>query len=379
MTRNYTKHKIILYLIMFFFLEIHQPTVTFAQNSPPLQLIKLPPGFKINVFAQNIPNARELALGDKGTVFVGSRTGDKIYALEDIDHDGVADRQYIVAKNLWAPNGVAFHQGSLYVGEINRIIRFDHIEDRLSNPPEPVVINDQFPKDTWHGWKFIDIGPDHKIYVPVGSPCNVCEQNDARYGSIMRMDLDGTNLEIFAKGIRNTVGFDWDPATEELWFTDNGRDNLGDNLPPDELNHAPEKGLNFGFPYCHGKNILDPDFGKNRSCDEFHTAAQELGPHVASLGMIFYQGNSFPNMYRNQILIAEHGSWNRSKKLGYRITMVELENNKPVSYKIFAEGWNIGEKVWGRPVDLLNYPDGSILVSDDYGNTIYRISYEPVN
>ena len=338
--------------------------------------ISLPPGFSIEYFADDVPGARSLARGEKGTIFVGTRKLDRVYALVDTNNDFRADRIHVIAKGLNSPNGVAFRNGALYIAEMNRVIRFDDIESHLDQPPPPVVVNDTFPSEPHHGWKFIRFGPDGKLYVPVGAPCNVCEKDDPRFASIMRMDADGSNLEIFANGVRNLVGFDWHPSTGELWFTDNGRDWLGDDLPPDELNRAPKKGLHFGFPYRHGLDLIDPAYGKN-STKEFTSPAQELGPHVAALGMRFYTGDMFPAEYRNQIFIAEHGSWNRSQKIGYRISLVMLDGNRAVSYETFAKGWLQGEKVSGRPVDLLLLPDGSLLVSDDYAGVIYRISYQP--
>ena len=256
-------------------------------------------------------------------------------------------------------------------------IRYDNIEATLENPPAPVVVNDKFPSDHAHGWKYIKFGPDGKLYVPVGMPCNVCnkEGEDERYGTIMRMEPDGSQLEIFAKGVRNTVGFAWHPETGELWFTDNGRDWLGDDIPPDELNRAPRKGMHFGFPFCHGGDIPDPEFGRLRNCSEFTPPEIKLGPHVAALGMTFYTGTMFPEEYRNQIFIAEHGSWNRKIPIGYRVSLVRLENGKAVSYEPFADGWLQGLAAWGRPVDVLVMPDGALLVSDDKNNAIYRISY----
>jgi glucose/arabinose dehydrogenase len=256
------------------------------------------------------------------------------------------------------------------------VLRFDEIEARLDNPPQPVIVNDQLPADGWHGWKFIRFGPDGKLYVPVGAPCNVCEREDERYASLLRMNADGSGLEVFAKGIRNTVGFDWHPDSHELWFTDNGRDNLGNDIPPDELNRAPKQGLHFGFPYCHSGRIPDPDFGEQRPCSQFTPPAQELGPHVAAIGMRFYTGKMFPEAYRNQIFIAEHGSWNRTDPIGYRVMLVRLEDNKATSYEVFAEGWLQGSVAWGRPSDVLVMPDGALLVADDRAHTIYRISYE---
>jgi glucose/arabinose dehydrogenase len=241
-----------------------------------------------------------------------------------------------------------------------------------------MVVNDQFPSDRHHGWKYIAFDPDGMLYVPVGAPCNVCEKADERYATIMKMRPDGSHLEVFARGIRNSVGFDWHPESGELWFTNNGRDWMGDDLPPDTLHHAPEKGLHFGFPYCHGGDIPDPKYGKKRNCNEFTPPAMNLDPHVAALGMKFYTGGMFPKEYRNQIFIAEHGSWNRTVPIGYRITLVRLKGNRAVSYEVFAEGWLQGEKAWGRPVDILVMPDGALLVSDDRAGAIYRISYGEV-
>ena len=301
----------------------------------------------------------------------------KFYAVLDRNNDSKADEVLVLAEGLDMPNGVAFRNGSLYVAEVSRVIRYDDIEARLENPPEPVVVNDNFPSDRAHGWKYIKFGPDGKLYVPVGMPSNVCnkEGEDERYGTIMRMEPDGSQLEIFAKGVRNSVGFDWNPSTGELWFTDNGRDWLGDDVPPDELNRAPVQGMHFGFPYCHGGDIPDPEFGKLRNCSEFTPPEMKLGPHVAALGMTFYTGTMFPEEYRNQIFIAEHGSWNRKIPIGYRVSLVRLENGKPVSYEPFASGWLQGLAAWGRPVDVLVMPDGALLVSDDKNNAIYRISY----
>jgi len=342
----------------------------------PIEKIQLPIGFHIDIYAQGVDNARSMALSPNGTLFVGSRTAGNVYALVDNNQDYKVDRVYVIAKGLNMPNGVAFRDGALYVAEIHRVLKFDRIEDNLEEPPAPTVVNDALPDKEWHGWKFIRFGPDGKLYVPVGAPCNVCERPNTLFASITRMDSDGSGLEMFVQGIRNTVGFDWHPQTGELWFTDNGRDMLGDDLPPDELNRVSKKGMHFGFPYCHGRDIADPKFGQKHSCAEFTAPAQELGPHVASLGMRFYTGDMFPGEYRNQILIAEHGSWNRSKKIGYRLMLVRLKNNQPISYEVFAQGWKQGERAWGRPVDVQEMPDGSLLVSDDYAGAIYRISYK---
>jgi glucose/arabinose dehydrogenase len=339
-----------------------------------LDKIKLPPGFKIHVFAE-IPNARSLTWGSKGTLFVGNMGGSKVYAAVDKNKDGVADKVYTIASGLNTPCGVAFKNGSLYVAEISRILRFDNIEDRLENPPAYKVVYDKLPTEGHHGWKFIAFGPDNKLYVPIGAPCNVCEV-DAIHACITRMNADGSAFEVYSKGIRNTVGFAWHPQTKELWFTDNGRDNMGDNMPADELNTASKKGMHFGFPYCHQGNTLDPQYGEGKSCSDYTPPAMNLGPHVAALGMRFYTGKTFPSEYHNQIFIAEHGSWNRSQPIGYRVMLVKLNGNKPVSYTPFASGWlQDNGKVSGRPVDVEIAPDGALLVSDDKKGVIYRISY----
>ena len=341
----------------------------------PLERIKLPPGFTIELFAR-VPNARAMAIG-KQTLFVGSRSSGKVHALR-LRGEGASlsvERVSVVAENLHMPTGVAFRDGSLYVAEVSRILRFDGIETRLEAPPAPVTVTDRLPAETHHGWKFIAFGPDGHLYVPVGGPCNVCERDPDRYALIQRMAPDGSRAEVFARGVRNSVGFDWHPETKELWFTDNGRDMLGDDLPADELNHAPRAGMHFGFPYCHQGDLPDPEYGGKRKCAEFTPPAQKLGAHVAALGMRFYRGAQFPPAYRNQIFIAEHGSWNRSKKIGYRVSVVRLEGGRAVSYQTFAEGWLQGESAWGRPADVLELPDGSLLVSDDHAGAIYRIRY----
>jgi glucose/arabinose dehydrogenase len=341
----------------------------------PLDKIKLPPGFAITVYADHVPNARGMTLGRNGTLFVGSRDKGEVYAVVDKDGDQRADTVLTIASDLRMPVGVAYRNGSLYVSAVDRILRFDQIEERLTKPPPPVVVTDSFPNERSHGWKFIAFGPDEKLYVPVGAPCNICEPDPDRYALIARVNPDGSGYEVVARGVRNSVGFDWDPQTKDLWFTDNGRDYLGDNQPPDELNHAPKPGLHFGYPYCHGGTIADPEYGNKHACREFTPPAVALGPHVASLGMRFYTGTMFPPEYRNQIFIAEHGSWNRSEKIGYRITLVSRDEQGHLRYSVFAKGWLQGQTAWGRPVDVLVMPDGALLVSDDSAGVIYRISY----
>jgi glucose/arabinose dehydrogenase len=298
----------------------------------------------------------------------------KVVALS-LDEQYRAHAQHTIVSGLARPSGVAYHQGSLYVAAISRVLRFDDIDHHLQSPLAPKTVRDDLPTETSHGWKFIAFGPDGWLYVPVGAPCNVCEP-DERHGAIFRMKPDGSELQPFARGVRNSVGFDWDPATHELWFTDNGRDLLGDDVPGDELNRAPAAGLNFGYPYCHAGTVSDPEYGRKHACSEFTPPAQVLGAHVASLGMRFYTGTQFPEPYRHQVFIAEHGSWNRSSKSGYRVTMVRLEGQRAVAYQPFITGWLQGERAWGRPADVLVLPDGSLLVSDDLAGAIYRVRYQ---
>jgi glucose/arabinose dehydrogenase len=339
-----------------------------------LERIKLPPGFSIDVVAR-VPNARAMTWGDRGTLFVGTREG-RVFAVTLPGAAGGEATVRTIASGLQLPVGVAFRKGALYVSSVDRIVRLDDIERQLEKPPKPVVVSSAFPSDRHHGWKFIAFGPDDKLYVPVGAPCNVCEDPADRYANIMRMNADGSGLEVFARGVRNSVGFDWHPRTKELWFTNNGRDWMGDDVPPDTLHRAPRSGLHFGCPYCHAGTIADPEYGSKRACSEFAPPVQALGPHVAALGMRFYTGTQFPAAYRNQIFIAEHGSWNRTRKIGYRVTLVTLgEDGRASGYAPFAEGWLQDESVWGRPADVLVAPDGSLLVSDDLAGAIYRIRY----
>ena len=337
--------------------------------------LQLPTGFHIHLYAENVPGARSLALSPAGTLFVGTRDVGKVYAVQDTDDDFRGDRVRVLASGLDMPNGVAFHDGDLYVAEVSRVLRFASIEQSLTKPPQPEVITADYPDDAHHGWKFIAFGPDGWLYVPVGAPCNVCLPEAESYASITRLDPRTGVREIFARGVRNTVGFDWNPATGSLWFTDNGRDWMGDDFPPDELNRAPRAGLHFGFPFCHGREIADPEYGSERDCAELTPPLLELGPHVAALGMRFYTGHQFPEHYRGGIFIAEHGSWNRKTPLGYRVMFVAVHDNEPQSYEVFAEGWLRDGEVTGRPVDVLVMPDGSLLVSDDKGGRIYRIVY----
>jgi glucose/arabinose dehydrogenase len=342
-----------------------------SEGAAPAPLLTLPPGFKAEIYVENVPGARSMVMGSRGTLFVSTKGEGKVYAVQGVgsDHRSVK----IIADKLNLPNGVAFKDGRLYVAEVSRILRYPEIESRLDAPPEPEVIAEDLPSDRHHGWRYIAFGPDGKLYVPIGAPCNICDQEG--YAVITRMSADGGAREVVARGVRNTVGFTWHPQSGDLWFTDNGRDWLGDDSPPCELNHLTEPGMHFGFPYCHGNGISDPDFGAGHDCSTFTPPAQALGPHVAPLGVKFYTGTMFPEQYRMQAFIAEHGSWNRSEKIGYRVSLVRMVEGVPVSYEPFAEGWLDGDSVSGRPVDILVLDDGSMLVSDDQAGRIWRISY----
>lgn len=357
-----------------------------GRGGPPpaaqVNAVRLPPGFAIDVWAEGVTAARSMALGSDGTVFVGTfglLTGQqnvgKVFAVRDTNNDGRADQVLAIAEGLNQPNGVAFHQGALYVAEMHRIVRFDDIEKRLASPPPPVVVKDGFMRSGNHQWRYIAFGPDGKLYIALGAPCNVCRPEEP-YGTIARMNPDGSGFEIYARGVRNSVGLAFHPGNGQLWFTDNGRDLLGDNLPADELNHATAPGQHFGFPACHQGEVLDPEFGRGASCGEFRAPAVKLGPHVAALGLRFYTGTMFPEEYRGELFIAQHGSWNRRNPLGYRIGLVHIHNGEYASgQRIFAEGFLQGRQAWGRPVDLLVLGDGSMLVSDDLQGKIYRITY----
>ncbi len=334
----------------------------------------VPPGFRIEVLTDEVPNARSMTLGEQGTLFVSTRKLGKVYAVTDLD-SAAGPIVTTIAEEMNVPNGVAFNDGALYVAEISRVLRYPGIEKRLDDVPSPEVVRDDFPTDAHHGWKFIAFGPDRKLYIPIGAPCNVCDEPG--YAVIMRMNADGSDLEVFAEGVRNTVGFTWHPDTGEMWFTDNGRDWMGDDIPDCELNRAPRAGLHFGFPYCHGRDILDPEYGDGRACSEFTPPALGLGAHVAPLGIEFYTGAMFPPEFSGQAFIAEHGSWNREAgKVGYRVVSVQMENGVPTRSEPFAYGWLDGDDVSGRPVDVLQLGDGSLLVSDDLGGRIYRITYQ---
>jgi glucose/arabinose dehydrogenase len=347
-----------------------------------LNQLKLPAGFSIAVYADKVAGARSMTLGSDGTVFVGTQRGN-VYAVVDRNRDNKADEVLTIASGLTQPNGVAFKDGALYVAEISKITRYDGRLDFTNQPAGTApalkvsVVTDKLPTDQAHGWKYLAFGPDGLLYTQIGAPGNVVDRGDP-YATLIRMKPDGSGFEIFARGVRNSVGMAWHPDTRDLWFTDNGRDMLGDERPNDELNVATRPGLHFGYPYCHEGTILDPEFGKNKSCADYVPPVAKLGPHVAALGLKFYAGSMFPAEYRKQLFIVNHGSWNRSPQAGhtgYRVMLAKLQNNNVVSYEPFVQGWLQGTRqAWGRPVDLLELPDGSLLVSDDRANVLYRIS-----
>jgi len=357
-------------------LSAPQTQTDIVDKYPELKNFRLPVGFSISVYSDQVESARSLAVSASGLVFVGSRQAGKVYAVVDSNKDYVADKVFTIAEGLDSPIGVTLLNGSLYVAEISRILRFDNIEKTYDKSPTYTVVKDGLPNNKWHGYKVIEAGPEGKLYFEIGSPCNTCDKEDDVYSKIYRMNPDGSNMEIVARGIRNTVGLSWHPVTKELWFTDNGPDEFGDNLPSCELNHLTKIGQHFGFPYCHGGVVLDPQFGKNKSCDNYVAPAANLGPHVAPLGLAFNTGKQFPEQYKNQLFVAEHGSWNRTQKSGYRVSLVTLVNNKVASDTVFIDGFLQKEEVVGRPVDIDFLPDGSMLISDDYRGRLYRVSYQ---
>jgi glucose/arabinose dehydrogenase len=352
---------------------IPPPPLPTAADKLPVNLLKVPKGFRVELYASGVPNARSMRLGDNGTVFVGSRLQDKVHAIVEQDGKRVVK---VIASGLHRPNGLAFKDGTLYIAELSRITKLENIEKNLDNPPKPVLVYDNLPKDEAHGWKFLAIGPDNKLYIPIGQPCNNCLPPDT-HAQIRRINLDGTGMEIVAKGVRNTVGFDWHPVTKQLYFGDNGRDWASEDLPEDELNRVTKDGQHFGSPFCHQGDFLDPDFGWGRSCSEFEKPIAKMGAHTAVLGMRFYTGSKFPAEYRNAIFLARHGSWNRSVKLGGDVVVVKLNANGTVkSTTPFMTGFLQNNNYVGRPVDVLQMKDGSMLVSDDFNGAVWRVTYD---
>jgi len=350
------------------------PIPTAADKLPDIAgKLKLQKGFNIEVYASGVANARSMRQGDKGTIFVGSRLQDKVHAI--VEKGGKREVK-VIASGLHRPNGLAIKDGTLYIAELSKISKIEKIEDNLDNPPKPTMVYDNLPKDEPHGWKFIAIGPDNKLYIPVGAPCNICEPPDT-HAQIRRINLDGSGMEVVARGVRNTVGFDWHPVSKELYFTDNGRDWVAEDVPEDELNRVTKVGQHFGFPFCHQGDFLDPEFGWGKSCDSTEKPVMKTGPHSASLGMRFYTGGNFPAKYKNAIFFARHGSWNRTKKVGGDIVAVFLNKDGTVkSTETFITGFLGPDNNYiGRPVDVLFAKDGSMLISDDFNGAVWRVTH----
>jgi len=344
-----------------------------------LDQLTVPSGFEISFFAKNVENARQMALSDSGIVYVGTRRNGSVYALQDLDKDGKVDKRWLVAEGLNLPSGLAWKDGSLYVAEVQRILKFPNIDKELVNNPSKKpkfeVFFSNLPSDKHHGWKFLRFSPQGNLIIPVGAPCNICEAPTEKHARIFSLDMKSKKLTEVAQGVRNSVGFDFHPDTGELWFSDNGRDMMGDDLPPCEINRVVTQGAHFGYPYFHGGDTRDPKFGQGKREQDYISPALKLGAHVAPLGIHFYRGKQFPESYRKQLFVAEHGSWNRSKKVGYKVGLVTLEDSKVVKYQPFVTGFMQKEVTYGRPVALLELDDGSLLISDDYANVIYRVSY----
>lgn len=350
----------------------------------PLGSLNLPEGFHIEVYAKDVPNARQMAVGKTGIVYVGSRGEGKVHAVVDLDKDGVAESVVLIAENLTMPSGLTYRDGDLYVSEVSKIHKFANIDETYNASPKSDIVVADLPTEKHHGWKNIDFGPDGWLYVPVGAPCNICETvddgkfDDERFSSILKFNLETGEQQWVAKGVRNSVGFDWHPESKELWFSDNGRDWMGDDIPPCEINRVAEAGQHFGYPYFHGGDIPDPEFAGDKKAKDYVYPALNLGAHVAPLGVHFYSANQFPETYKKRLFVAEHGSWNRSTKSGYRVMMATIENNKVTDYQPFIDGFLNAEDdtAWGRPVAMLTLPDGSLLVSDDFANAIYKVTYK---
>ncbi|MCE9678451.1 PQQ-dependent sugar dehydrogenase [Shewanella sp. AS1] len=347
---------------------------TQAQAKDILDKLTVAEGFKVSLFSDDVENAREIAVSDKGMVYVGSMRAGNLYALIDNNKDGVSDEKILLATGLNLPTGVAYKDGDLYVSEVSRIIRFKDIDNNLESPKFEVVF-DQFPSDTHHGWKVLGFSPTGELVIPVGVPCNVCAEDD-RYGRIFSLNLVTKKLTTIAQGVRNSVGFDFQPGTDTFWFSDNGRDMMGDDIPPCEINKVNYQGEHFGFPYVHAGSILDPEFGQGKKVSDYTPPALSLGAHVAPLGIHFYRADQFPKAYRQQLFVAEHGSWNRSKKAGYKVALATIDQGKVVDYTPFLTGFMQNEETFGRPVAFAELQDGSLLISDDYAGAIYRVTYD---
>lgn len=350
---------------------------TYAAN---VQTLEVPTGFNIEILNFSVPKARQMALTSRGTLIIGTRREGKVYAIPNA-LTSAAPRVITLMEGLNMPSGVAVYEGSLYIGAVNQIIRVPDIDDHLVAQPPSTVLTDRLPQASHHGWKYLKFGPDGALYVPVGAPCNICLSDDARFASLLRMDTETGATQIWAEGIRNTVGFDWHPSDGQLWFSDNGRDMLGDDLPAEEINVISQPGEHFGYPFLHATHTRDPEFGTHdrANISSFTSPVLEIQAHSAPLGMAFYEGTAFPESYRHTLFIAEHGSWNRSTKVGYQVSKVRRDSRGQLSYEPFVTGWLINDEAWGRPNDVMVVPDGSVLISDDDQGVVYRVTYEQIS
>ncbi|GAA0795000.1 PQQ-dependent sugar dehydrogenase [Marinobacterium sediminicola] len=354
------------------------PPLTGFSEALPLERLQLPPGYRIEVVAE-VPDARQMTLSPSGTLYVGTRRDGRVFALQDLDGDQRYERRYTLLSRRRLPNGVAWSEGDLYIAELTGLIRLNDIDSRLADPPAPEMVLDNLPDITHHGWKYLKQGPDGAFYFTLGAPCNACLHTDPRFASIMRFDPETGESAPWIRGVRNSVGFAWHPEDGSLWFTDNGRDHLGDDQPDDELNRAEQGGLHFGFPFVHGNGLPDPLFGDGSRAINSEPPVALLGAHVAALGISFYTATQFPDTPNTTLFMAQHGSWNRSSKVGYRVMRIATAGDKVLSVEAFITGWRQGERAWGRPVDVLIEPDGDLLISDDKADVIYRVWYNPSN
>lgn len=340
----------------------------------PLEQLQLPPGYRIEVAAE-VPNARQMTLSPAGILYVGTRRDGRVFALEDRDDDQRYETRQTLLSGRQMPNGVAWAKGDLYIAELTQLVRLSDIDQHLSTPPIPETLLGGLPDITHHGWKYLKQGPDGAFYFTLGAPCNACLEPEPHFASILRFDPDTGMAKPWARGVRNSLGFAWHPEDQSLWFTDNGRDHLGDDQPDDELNRAGQGGLHFGFPFMHGNNLPDPVFGEGAAALNSEPPVALLGAHVAALGISFYTGSQFPATPDTTLFMAQHGSWNRSRKVGYRVMRISIEGKEVTSAEPFVTGWLQGEEAWGRPVDVLVEPDGDLLISDDKAGVIYRVWY----
>ncbi|MYB37430.1 MAG: sorbosone dehydrogenase family protein [Gammaproteobacteria bacterium] len=330
--------------------------------------------FKLEVVTDDVPSARQMAQTASGILFVGSFRAGRVYAV--VPAPGAEAEVVTVAAGLTLPSGVALKGGDLYVAALDRVLRYPNIEATYRDRPKPQIVTDELPDETHHGWKYLSVGPDGYLYVPVGAPCNICESADARFASILRMHPDTGETTVYAAGVRNSVGMAWHPETGELWFSDNGRDWLGDDLPPEEINRVQKPGAHYGYPYIHGDDIADPEFGAGHDPADYVVPEVAIQAHSAALGIAFYTGDQFPTEWRGALFIAEHGSWNRSSKVGYRVSVVRFDGATP-RYAPFLDVWLEDEKATARPNDVLVARDGTLLISDDLGGRIFRVTHQP--